>query len=312
MNRLKVLLASALITAGTLGVPGMAIAQNVVEDGGVGLSYEELEKIVEQWTPQMQKSAAEDVGDRLELLNVALTNKKIAQETEKLSPEADPKTYWEYVFMLRGAQRKFVIDQFVKSIQVPDMTALAEERYETEKEKFALVPEKRISSHILFSCPPGVCSRAEVMEKAQVVLDQLRAGADFAEMVQTYSEDPGTKAKGGKFDKWMHLGEVGVTPRYSEGLFAIKEKGQYSDLVNSQFGVHIIRLDDVEEEHFLPYADVKDAIIAELEMEYRKLAVKDWVGSFAISDNAYINGEAMEKIFSRYGTPKPQADGAPQ
>jgi parvulin-like peptidyl-prolyl isomerase len=288
------------------------LAQNVVEDGGVGLSYPELEYIVEQWTPQMQKSAAEDVGDRLELLNVALTNKKIAEQADKLSLENDPQVYWEYVFMIRGAKRKFIIDQFVKNIEVPDMTALAKERYETQKEEYALVPERRMSSHILFACAPGMCSRVEAKAKAQKVLDQLLAGADFAEMVQQYSDDPGTRAKGGKFDKWVSLGEPGVTPPYSGGLFEIAEIGQYSGLVSSQFGIHIIRLDGIEEAHFKPYAEVKDKIMSDLETEYRKLAVKDWLATFQISDKAYIDGAAMEKIFSKYGAEEKAIDVSPQ
>lgn len=299
MTKLKIVLLSGLLA---LCAEQAALAQNVVEDDGVGLTYDELEYIVERWTPQMQKAAAEDVGDRLELLNVALTNKKIARQAETLTPDTHPEIYWEYVTMIRGAQRKFMIDQFVKNIEVPDMTALAKERYETQKEKYALVPERRISSHILFACPPGVCSRAKTKAEAQTVLDELRAGADFVEMVHTHSGDPGTREKDGKFDKWMMLGEPGVTPPYSGGLFEIKEIGDYSELVSSQFGIHIIRLDGIEEAHFRPYAEVKDKIIADLEAEYRQLAVKDWLGTFSISDHAYINGEAMEKIFAPYGS----------
>lgn len=306
MTRLQLFLLSGVLA---LGMQQAVFAQNVVEHGEVGLTYEELERIVKQWTPQMQKSAAEDFGDRLELLNVALTNKKIAQETEKLSPDIDPDVYWEYVFKLQSLKRQFIIDQFVKSIEVPDMTALSRELYETQKEEYAGVAERRTSSHILFACPPGECSRAETKAQAQIVLDELRAGADFEEMVEKYSGDPGSKAKGGKFDKWMFLGEVGVTPPYSGGLFEIEEIGEYSDLVSTQFGIHIIRLDGIEKAYFKPYAEVKDKIIADLEMEYRKLAVKAWLETFQIGDDAYIDGAAMEKLFAPYGTPKQPLDG---
>ncbi|RLA60204.1 MAG: hypothetical protein DRR04_06295 [Gammaproteobacteria bacterium] len=301
MPILKALLITSLLS---LFAQQNAWAQTVIEDDGVGLSYAELKYIVGQWTPQMQKVAADDLGDRLELLNLTLVNKKMAREAKKISRESDPEAYWRYKLMIRGAQRKFVIDQFAQTLVVPDMSALAEERYDTEKEKYALIRERRISSHILFSCPPGQCSRADTKVTGQKVLDELRAGADFVEMVQLHSGDAGTRAKDGKFDKWMFLGEPKVSPPYTGGVFEIDEIGGYSELVSTEFGVHIIRLDGIEEAHFLPYAEVKDKIISDLEVEYRKLSIKNFTTGFNITDDATIDAEAMEKIFSKYKAPK--------
>ncbi len=80
------------------------------------------------------------------------------------------------------------------------MTALAAERYQTEKDKYALVPEERYSSHILLLCEPGVCDRDARRVEAQKILDELKAGADFRELAGKYSEDPGSKDEGGQFD----------------------------------------------------------------------------------------------------------------
>lgn len=199
-----------------------------------------------------------------------------------------------------GEKRKFVIAEYAKSLTTPDMTELAEERYTTEKEKYALVPEKRTSSHILFSCPAGECSREELKVKAQKVLDELRAGADFVAMVQAHSGDAGTKAKNGKFDKWMREGEPGVAGPYSAGLFDIEKIGDYSDLVSSQFGIHIIRLDGIEEQNFLPFEAVKDKIVADLETEYKKLSIKDYTSKFNMTKDAVIDREALEKLMAPY------------
>ena len=278
----------------------LAVGDNVVEDNGVGLSYEELEYIVANWTPQMQKVAANDEGDRLELINMAMANKKIANEALKINPESDPEGYWKYTLSIQAARRTFVVNQFVEGLEVPDMSDLARERYQTEKEKYAFVPERRISSHILFACPPGQCSREDTKLKAQEVLTELRAGADFVEMVHLHSGDPGAEKNDGKFDKWLKYGEPDVSPPYTEGLFAIDEVGNYSELVSSQFGVHIIRLDDIQESYFKPYEEVKAKIIADLETEYRKLSIKNFLGEYNLSDDARIDGRALDKIFSSY------------
>ena len=73
----------------------VAIAQNVVEDEGVTISQEEMEQLVKHWTPEMQSAAADNLGDRLELINFALTTKKVAAQAQMITPESDPDTYIE-------------------------------------------------------------------------------------------------------------------------------------------------------------------------------------------------------------------------
>jgi peptidyl-prolyl cis-trans isomerase C len=128
-----------------LWMPCSLVAQTIIEDQGTGLSREEVEFIVKHWPDQMQQAAADDAGDRIELLNIALATKKMASEAESLRSTADPDLYWQHKFAIRNTQREFVFTQYMRSLQVPDMTQLAAERYVTEKDKYALVPEERLS-----------------------------------------------------------------------------------------------------------------------------------------------------------------------
>ena len=160
-----------------------------------------------------------------------------------------------------------------------------------------------MSSHILFKCGGGDdCDRAELRPLAEKVLAELRAGADFNEMVVTYSGDPTSSSKGGKFDKWVGVRESGVTPPYSDALFRIEAVGEYSELAESQFGFHIIRLDEVKASSYRPYDEMKEKIISALEGEYRLLSIKEYAKGFQISDEAFIDGPAMDKLFNKYKT----------
>tara|TARA_R110002110_G_scaffold415765_2_gene655191 strand:- start:43351 stop:44256 length:906 start_codon:yes stop_codon:yes gene_type:complete len=278
-------------------------SDDVVRDGDVGLSKEELEQSVKYWTPDMQKAAANNVGDRLELLNAALTAKKIAREADQVDPQSNPEAYWKYVLSMRNLQRKFVMDNYMASLDVPDMVPLGKERYITEKDKYAFVPEIRLSSHILLMCNvTNACDNAATEEKAKDIVAQLRGGADFEELVAQYSEDPGSKDKGGKFDRWLKLGEANVSPHYTGGVFEIENVGDYSDPVRTKFGFHIIRLDDRVKEHYRTYEEVKDQIEASLRKEYLELASKEFVAKYRISDDGYIDHQAMEEIFGPYKT----------
>ncbi len=81
--------------------------------------------------------------------------------------------------------------------------------------------------------------------KAEEVLKRVRAGEDFAKLAQEFSSDQGSKEKGGDLG-WFGKGQM--VPEFEQAAFAL-QKGQISDLVQSKFGYHIIRLEDRKTEN---------------------------------------------------------------
>jgi peptidyl-prolyl cis-trans isomerase C len=290
-----------VLLLGLLMVGAELRAQNIIEDTGVGMSRQELEQWITHWTPQMKKAAAIDRGDRIELLNMALAAKKIAMEADTVTPDADPEAYWEMQFAIRNVRRSYVTAQYMKNLEIPDMAALAEEQYKAEKDKYAHVPEVRSSSHILVACQAGSgCDIKAKKAAAQGIHDQLLAGADFEALVEQFSEDPGSKGRGGKFDKWIRMGEPNVSPPYVGALFEIDEIGGYSGLTTSQFGFHIIRLDGIQESYYKPYEEVKQRIIDTLEYEYKNLAAKEFDGRYRLTEEAMMDDTVLDEIFAPY------------
>ena len=93
-------------------------------------------------------------------------------------------------------------------------------------------------SHILFQVADN---EAAVREKAQDALDRLREGADFATLAKQLSEDPGSKDAGG--DLGYITREVNFDETFLNAAFAVRV-GRISGLVRTQFGFHIIKVDD--------------------------------------------------------------------
>lgn len=292
---LRVFKAAVSVVSMMIVAQSLTAEVEVVRDGGVSLSQEELHQLMKYWSPSMRNQAVDDKGLLLEFINMELAAKKVAMQADAIDETADPSLYWTKEIALRNAKRRIVVTNFLSSIEVPDMTDLAEERYNASRDKYALVPEQRYSSHILVACAPGVCNRDEKRPEAEEILQRLHSGdIEFADAVEQYSEDPGTKAKGGKFDKWMRKGEPNVVGQYVAGLFSIAEVGEYSDVVESMFGFHIIRFDDVRPSYHKSFDEVKPKITAELVEEYKKLAAKEWDQSFRLSDEAVIDYDKVQ------------------
>lgn len=275
-------------------------AENIIEHNGVGMSYKEVEKEVETWPAEIQRTAANDTAERLEFLNKTMVTTKIAQAGLDVRLEDDPELYWKIQYMLRAELERIMIQDHLSKLEVPDMSELASERYLVEKERWAFVPEKRLSSHILILCENQQCNREEAKAKADSVLEKLIAGEDFAFLAAEFSDDPVSKDKGGTFKRWLEPRDKLVAKEYTKALYALGEPGEISPVVATKFGYHIIRLEKIRESHYLEYEDVKGTIIQSLKSEYQRQAAREYISSFNLDDTAKINGPAMEKIFSRY------------
>lgn len=123
--------------------------------------------------------------------------------------------------------------------------------------------EKRHAHHILIALPAGADAAADsaALAKAQMVVAELKAGKDFAELSKKYSADPGSATRGGDLG-WAD--KATYVASFADALFGM-QPGQISDPVKTQYGYHIIRLDEIRPAHVRTLADAH----AQIESEYR-------------------------------------------
>jgi len=96
----------------------------------------------------------------------------------------------------------------------------------------------------------------EIRKNAEDVLKQAKKGAKFEDLAKKYSEDPGTKDKGGDLG-WITQGQT--VPEFEKTAFGL-DKGKISDLVKTQYGFHIIKVLDKETAHTKSFEEVRDSI----------------------------------------------------
>jgi len=119
--------------------------------------------------------------------------------------------------------------------------------------------ENRINvEHILFKTVGKTDAEvAEIRQEAEDVLKQAKHGANFEDLARKYSEDDGTKAKGGALG-WIVEGQT--VPEFQQAAFSLP-KGTISDLVKTQYGFHIIKVLDRESAHTKSFEEVRDSIL---------------------------------------------------
>ncbi|MEO7029655.1 MAG: peptidyl-prolyl cis-trans isomerase [Acidobacteriaceae bacterium] len=157
------------------------------------------------------------------------------------------------------------------------------------------VDEQVQTRHILVQVPRGAdaATDAAAKAKAQDALNQVKAGGNFAEIAKKYSDDPGSKDKGGELPM---IPTAGLDSAYAKAAMALNP-GQTSDLIRSQFGYHIIQTVKKESAHAKPLAEVKDTIVATLEQQKSATTQQNFATQLAAE--AQKNG--MQKTADAHG-----------
>jgi peptidyl-prolyl cis-trans isomerase D len=156
------------------------------------------------------------------------------------------------------------LDQLAAQVTPGDADLQA--AYEKNKDRYN-EPEKRHGRHILI--PIGK-DDAAARKQAEDVLAQAKAGKDFAALAKQYSQDPGSADKGGDLG-WADRNQF-VGP-FADALFGMSA-GELRGPVKTQFGYHIIRLDEIQPGKTKSF----DSVRPEIEAELKRNAAADKFG----------------------------------
>lgn len=186
------------------------------------------------------------------------------------------------------------VDDIARTIQPSE--ADLKRYYEEQRQAFA-VPEKRRIRHILIAVPENADekTRQQALAKAREIRQRLLAGEDFAKLAREYSDDPGSKAKGGD------LGFVrrGVLEKHFEKVAFSLPEGEISEPVETPFGYHIIQVTEIRPAKIKPFEAVKPQILEavrrqEAENRFYQLGEQ-------LAQLAYENPQSLEPAATALG-----------
>jgi peptidyl-prolyl cis-trans isomerase C len=248
--------------------PLAAQAQNVAIVNGKAVPKARVDALIAQATksgqaktPELEKQARDEVVMREMFL----------QEAEKrgLQNTSDYKTQMEF------ARQQILIRELFEDYRKKNPVTDTDIQAEYEKFKAQSTGTEYRARHIL----------VEKEEDAKALIKQLNGGAKFEDIAKKNSKDPGSAENGGDLD---FAKPDAYVPEFSQALTKLKKGEMTQDPIKSQFGYHIIKLEDTREAQFPPLTEVKPQI--EQRLSQAKLAkFRDEIRGKAKTDYKFSN-----------------------
>lgn len=184
-------------------------------------------------------------------------------------------------------------DRIGKQFSLPE--AELRKAYETNQENYR-VPERVRVRHILLKTTDKPQDEIpKIQAKAEDLLQQLRAGVNFADLARKYSEDTTTAVKGGDLD-WIVRGQT--VKAFEDTAFSL-QPNQLSNVVKTEYGLHILQVLEKQPARLKPFEEVKD----ELAKEIKRQAVYELMQRVAdrAHDELTKSPQQAEQIAARLG-----------
>ena len=236
--------ALALIAAALLALPtGPARAQSdpvIAKVNGAEIHESDLAMAEEDVGQNAQQLSGDAKRDYLisYLADVIVASK--AAEDKKVADQPQFKSRLTFI------RNKLLMETLLQDVGKAALTPEAMQKvYDEAKKQMGGEQEVR-ARHIL----------VPTEEEAKAVLAEIKKGTDFAELAKQKSKDPGAAAEGGDLG---YFSKEQMVPEFAEAAFKL-EKGQVSDPVKTQFGWHIIKVEDKRTKPVPEFDKVKDQI----------------------------------------------------
>jgi peptidyl-prolyl cis-trans isomerase C len=271
----KSLVASSVCTlllSATLALPLTVQAQNIAIVNGKAVPKARVDAFIKQIQAQaaaQNQQLPPDIDQRVR--DKVVMDEIFSQEAEKRGLAATP----EYKQQMEQARQAVLLQallaEYAKKNAVSDTDILAE----YDKFKAQASGTEYRARHIL----------VEKEDEAKALIAQIKAGANFEELAKKNSKDPGSGANGGDLD---FAAPGSYVPEFSQAMVTLKKGEMTQEPVKSQFGYHIIRLDDTRQAQFPPLEEVKPQIKQRLEQQ-KLAAFRDEVRAKAKTDYKFSN-----------------------
>lgn len=187
----------------------------------------------------------------------------------------------------------FLTIEYLDKVVSADVRASEDEihqYYEDHKDDFK-IRESVHARHILIKADKTASEeeKADALKKAKGILEKIRKGDDFQALASEYSQDPGSKTRGGDLG---FFGRGRMVRAFEDVAFSL-EPGEVSDIVETNFGYHVIRVEERREASVKPLDEVRGIIENKLSKDLRRQAVDEFVKKAMKEADAEVDVRAL-------------------
>ena len=258
---------STLLLSATLALPLNVQAQNIAIVNGKAVPKARVDAFIKQIQAQaaaQNQQLPPDIDQRVR--DKVVMDEIFSQEAEKRGLAATP----EYKQQMEQARQAVLLQALLSEYAKKNAVSDADIQAEYDKFKAQASGTEYRARHIL----------VEKEDEAKALITQIKGGASFEELAKKNSKDPGSGANGGDLD---FAAPGSYVPEFSQAMVKLKKGEMTQEPVKSQFGYHIIRLDDTRQAQFPPLEEVKPQIKQRLEQQ-KLAAFRDEVRAKAKTD----------------------------
>ena len=217
-------------------------------------------------TPQEVQTQFEKTHQKAKIEYIAFKAENLKADV-KVTPD-DLKTYYEankdkYMEPEKRSLALLVADQEKIGATINISDAQLRQVYDSQRAQYR-TPERVKVRHILVKTtekPPAEVEKLK--QKAQDLLKQIKAGADFAELAKKNSDDPGSAEKGGELG---YVARGQTVKNFETSAFSLKP-GQTSDVISTEYGFHILQVEEKQDAHTQTFDEVKGQLAAEMKKQ---------------------------------------------
>jgi peptidyl-prolyl cis-trans isomerase C len=248
--------------------------QNVVARiGAKKITLNELNKVIGFYDQEQQKLIETNPQLKETILWQLVQSTVISKIARDKGFDKRPDIRGQQEMMINNfLAQQYILKEVVEKVSVPEAKARA---YYKDNPDLFKTPEMVRARHILIKIEQGATEeeKKKSKTKAEEVLAKLKKGEDFAKLAAEVSDDPGTKTKGGDLDFFPRGTMI---PTFEESVFNLKP-GEMSGIVETEFGHHIIKLEERKASVLEPYEKIKERVKDQALQEMRKSAVSEFI-----------------------------------
>ncbi|MET0049576.1 MAG: peptidylprolyl isomerase [Candidatus Thiodiazotropha sp.] len=265
--------------------------------GDITVKEIDLDALLHDGPEKAREQVLADKTKVLQLLRQTYLIRALAEQARQEGLDQDPMVQAK----LRRANERMLYLLKLKELDeqpVPDFEQAAREQYLGNPDKYT-IPEKVEAQHIMIATTdrlPVYHNRDEALKIAKKVKAEVDAGGVFDDLVTLYSEDVPTK---------KNKGSLGVFTRGSmvkpvdDAVFAMHEPGQISDIVESPFGFHIIKLVNRFPPRKMSLEEVQPKIIENMKSDFIQKRRETYFDELLKKNKASIYEDLVEDYMAK-------------